>query len=590
MTTLAPVARSSRVLLGLAAVAVAFAAADTYVVVLALPDMMTAAGLGIDQLQRAAPIVSGFLLGYIGILPLIGRIADLRGRLPVLVGSLVVFTVGSVVTAAAYDLDSMVAGRFLQGVGGGGLVPATLALVAELWPAERRGLPLGVVGAVQELGSVLGPLLGAAVLAVADWRAIFWLNCAVGLVLAAAVLACRRAAPEIRSADPPVGRPDVIGAALVVLALVVLVVIMREPRELVTDVTYGLAFLPVIGESRWLTPLALALYAVLVLLIVREATARRPLLQWRSWSTTARLTDVPGSVLLGLALAGVILAFASADPEVSVLSPAGPYLLAGSLVAGIGFGIRQSRARHPLIPRGALAARPAWGAIAVSFAVGAALIAALVDIPFFARLTAYPNSQLDAALVLVRFLAALPVGALLGGWLTRRVDAAWLTAGSMALAAGGFFWMSTWGRDALDSGWATVPLVLAGLGFGGAIAPVNAALLARTAPDVHGVASALLVVARMVGMLIGISALTTIGLRRFYDVAGSIAPIEELCEGSRAACDAYDDALLGAGLAQLEAIFLGAGVCAVLAALLAVATLRGAPTRGVSARVLGASG
>jgi MFS family permease len=67
------------VLLTLAAVAVAFAAADTYVVVLALPDMMTAAGLTIDQLQRAAPIVSGFLLGYIGILPLIGRIADLRG-------------------------------------------------------------------------------------------------------------------------------------------------------------------------------------------------------------------------------------------------------------------------------------------------------------------------------------------------------------------------------------------------------------------------------------------------------------------------------------------------------------------------------
>jgi MFS family permease len=122
---------------------VAFAAADTYVVVLALPDMMSAAGLTIDQLQRAAPIVSGFLLGYIGMLPLIGRIADLRGRLPVLVASLTVFAIGSVVTAAAYDLSSMVVGRFLQGAGGGGLVPATLALVADLWPAQRRGVPVG---------------------------------------------------------------------------------------------------------------------------------------------------------------------------------------------------------------------------------------------------------------------------------------------------------------------------------------------------------------------------------------------------------------------------------------------------------------
>ena len=150
-------ARSPRVLLTLAAVAVAFAAADTYVVVLALPEMMGSAGISIDQLQRAAPIVSGFLLGYVAMLPLIGRIADLRGRLPVLTAALVVFAVGSLVTALAYDLPSMVAGRFLQGVGGGGLVPATLALVADLYPAERRGIPLGVVSAVQELGSVIGP-------------------------------------------------------------------------------------------------------------------------------------------------------------------------------------------------------------------------------------------------------------------------------------------------------------------------------------------------------------------------------------------------------------------------------------------------
>ena len=73
-------------LLALAAIAVAFAAADTYVVVLSLPDMMASAGLSVEQLQRAAPIISGFLLGYVAMLPLIGRIADLRGRLPVLTG------------------------------------------------------------------------------------------------------------------------------------------------------------------------------------------------------------------------------------------------------------------------------------------------------------------------------------------------------------------------------------------------------------------------------------------------------------------------------------------------------------------------
>ena len=198
--------RPARLLLGLAAVAVAFAAADTYVVVLALPDMMGSVGLSIDQLQRAAPIVSGFLLGYVAMLPLIGRIADLRGRTPVLVAALVVFAFGSLVTAAAYDLPSLVVGRFLQGVGGGGLVPVTLALVADLYPAERRGVPLGVVGAVQELGSVIGPLYGAVVLSFGTWRDIFWINLAAGLVLAAAIATLGRSRPEVRAnrADPVV--------------------------------------------------------------------------------------------------------------------------------------------------------------------------------------------------------------------------------------------------------------------------------------------------------------------------------------------------------------------------------------------------
>src|SRR5918994_6032559 len=161
--------RASRTLLGLAAVAVMFAAADTYVVVLSLPDMMASVGYSSEELQRAAPIVSGFLLGYVAMLPLIGRIADLRGRVPVLVAALVVFALGSLITTLAYDMPSMVTGRFLQGVGGGGLVPATLALVADLYPAERRGVPLGIVSAVQELGSVAGPLFGAVVISFGTW-------------------------------------------------------------------------------------------------------------------------------------------------------------------------------------------------------------------------------------------------------------------------------------------------------------------------------------------------------------------------------------------------------------------------------------
>jgi MFS family permease len=569
----------NRLLLSLAAVAVAFAAADTYVVVLALPEMMTSVGIPIDQLQRAAPIVSGFLLGYVAMLPMIGRIADLRGRVPVLSAALVLFALGSLVTALAYDLPSMVSGRFLQGVGGGALVPATLALVADLYPAERRGVPLGVVSAVQEIGSVLGPLLGAVVLSVADWRAIFALNLAVGLVLAAAI-AHLGADPEHRW-PRALPKPDWLGVLLLVLVLGGGALVFLQPPPLMRDLTWGQLFIPLVGDGRWTTTVGLVTIAAAVALLARCLTAVRPLVDLRGWLGAAREADLAGSLLLAVVLAGVVLAFATADPRVQVFSDQGLWYLLGSAVAALVLVVHLRRTDEPLVPRGALRRTPAWGSVAVSFFVGAALIAALVDIPVFARTTSYPDSQLLAALVLVRFLVALPVGAVVGGWLTRSLPAGVVTAIGMALAAGGFVWMSSWGLDALESWTATVPLVLGGLGFGLALAPVNAAVLATTDAAVHGLASAFVVVARMVGMLVGISALTTLGLRQYYAEQADLPRVQEVCDG-RSRCDAFTLLLREAGIAQEQVVFLGAAGCAAVAGVLALVLLSGAPTRSAN--------
>ena len=567
--------RTARALLGLAAVAVAFAAADTYVVVLALPDMMASAGLSAEDLQRAAPIVSGFLLGYVAVLPLIGRIADMRGRVPVLTGSLVVFAIGSLVTAAAYDLPSIVVGRTLQGVGGGGLVPATLALVADLYPPRRRSVPLGIVGAVQELGNVVGPLYGAVVLAFGSWRDIFWINLAVGLVLAA-VIRTARSLPAPAS-GPAVRRNlgrDPLGALLSCGVVAAVLVVMLEPRRLAQDVTLGLALVPVTGDSRWASPLAIAGYVLAGLLLVRSLTAVTPLLEVRSWLALGARVDVVGSLLLALALAGVILAFATADPEVQVLAPSGPWLLLGSAVAAAAFWLRNRAVANPLVPPGAMASTPAWGAMVVSFFVGSALIAALVDIPIFARITVYDDSQLAAALVLVRFLVGLPVGAVVAGWLLRRWSAAVVAAAGMALACAGFAAMSQWGLDSLRSPAATVPLLLAGVGVGLTLTPVNAALLAATDDAVHGVASALLVVSRMVGKLVGISALTTIGLRRYYAEQSDLPAPKEVCPDGSSRCEEFTLILREAGLTQLQTIFLGAAICCLVAGLVALVVFR----------------
>ena len=573
-------ARSPRLLLTLAAVAVAFAAADTYVVVLALPEMMGSTGIPIDQLQRAAPIISGFLLGYVAMLPLIGRIADVRGRLPVLTAALLVFAVGSLVTALAYDLPSMVAGRFLQGVGGGGLVPATLALVADLYPVDRRGVPLGIVSAVQELGSVIGPLFGAVVLALADWPVIFLINLAVGLVLAAALQATT--GPRLPRPPGPRQPPDLLGAVLLALTLFFGAVVFLRPPSLVRDLTWGQYFVPFAGDGRWLTPLGVVPMVALALFLIRCVTARRPLVDLRGWGRTAREADLVGALFLAVALGGVILAFATADPAVQVFSDRGLWYLLGSAVATVAFVLHLRRAEAPLVPRGALRLRPAWGAVVVSFFVGAALIAALIDIPIFARTTIYRSSQLMAALVLVRFLVALPVGAIVGGYLIRTRSAGLVTAAGMSMSAVGFALMSRWDAEALHDPSANVALVICGFGFGLALAPVNAAILASTDPDVHGVSTAMVVVARMVGMLVGISALTTLGLRRYYAQQDALKTVTEVC-GEPSMCAAYRELQKAAGVAQEQTVFLGAAGCAVVAAVLALILFRGVATRSISA-------
>ena len=587
-------------LLTLAAIAVAFAAADTYVVVLALPDMMAGVGLSVEQLQQAAPIVSAFLLGYVAMLPLIGSIADRRGRLPVLVAGLVVFASGSLLTALAYGLGPMILGRFLQGLGGGALVPATLALVADIYPVERRGVPLGIVSAIQEAGSLLGPLFGAVVLAVADWRAIFGVNLVVGVALAVLLRRCSAAAvtpiaepvEAPRQARRPAEQtprpwPDPVGFPLMLIVLAAGALVFIEPTAMMRDLTWGQLYIPVAGSSRWLTPLGLVCLGALALYAARCLLARRnawPLVDARGWAASLREVDLLGAMLLAIALAGIILAFATADPEVHAVSPRGWWYLLGAAVALVAFLVRQRSAAAPLLPGRAFRARPAWGAVLVSLLIGVALVAALIDVPLFARTTVDAGSQLKAALVLVRFLVALPIGAVAGGWLTRRLPAAAIASVGMLLAAGGLAWMSRWDADALHHPSATLPLVLAGLGFGLVLAPVNAAVLATTESGIHGLASSLVVVARMIGMLVGISALTTLGLRHYYSAQADLPPMSSVCGANSGLCDAYKELLQQAGISQEHTVFGWAAVVALAGAVLALVLLRGAATRQVGTR------
>jgi MFS family permease len=525
----------------------------------ALPDMMAGVGLGLDELARATPIISGFLLGYIAVLPLIGRLSDLVARQRILLFCLALFVIGSAITAVSVELPVLVAGRVLQGIGGGGLVPATLALVADLWPPERRGTPLGVVGAVQELGSVLGPLLGAVVLAVAGWRAIFWLNVACGVALAA-VLAVTGGRDQGDQRPRLRVLPTVLALATLAAGLLTLI----APTSLASDITLGIPFVPFTGTSRLATPIgAITLGLFLAFLAVNA----------RSLFALLRRVDLIGAFCIAVALGSLVLTFASANPEREVVGPWGWTLVPLGLLAVAAYVWRHRTARNPLVPRGLTTAGDTGRrssltpALLVSVLVGVALVAIVVDVPFLARLTV-TGSQTAAALLLVRFLVALPVGAFLGGWMVNRVGPAAVASAGLVMAGTGLALMSGWGHGSLQS-WSVTPvLALAGLGLGLALAPVNAAALADAPGDAHGVVSSLVVLARMVGMIVGLALLTAVGLRRYYTTVAALPN------------QADTAALAAAGVVQVQTVFLGGAIAAFSAAALALALRSRKPSAG----------
>src|SRR2546430_4734212 len=164
-------------LLALTGAGLFLASLDAYVVVTALLPMLTSVHIAVNRPEQATPIITGFLLGYLAVMPIAGGLSDRFGRLRLFAAALALFAFGSFLTATAPSLSQLVTGRVLQGAGGGALVPAGLALAADLYPAGDRSPGLVPVSALRVVGSVLGPLRGVLVTPSSLGRAlIFWIN------------------------------------------------------------------------------------------------------------------------------------------------------------------------------------------------------------------------------------------------------------------------------------------------------------------------------------------------------------------------------------------------------------------------------
>ena len=498
-------------MLGLAGAGLFVAALDAYLVVTLLPAMITDVGLTIERFEQATPILTGFLCGYVIAMPLLGAYSDFRGRAPVYALCVVVFAVGSVVTATAGSLPWLVAGRVLQGFGGGGLVPLTLALAADLYEDRARTLALGAISGLQEAGSVFGPIYGATLASAASaaggWRFVFWLNVPLAAICAAGLLVASR--------------------------------------------DHGNRTAPV--DSKGDVALTFANRA----------------------SELARTFDWKSAGLLGLGLGLLVVALYPDDPDHRATS--GLFVPLGilSLLVLTLYGWRQLRALEPLIPRQLLRSPRFAGVTAANLLIGAALMVALVDVPILGRLV-FNLDQLASGLLLTQFLVGVPVGAILGGVVAGRIGERVTAVLGTLLAAAAFLQMSTWPATELAIRMgpfrsADIALAACGLGFGIVIAPLAATVLQLTRAQHHGLASSLVVLARVMGMLIGLSALTAFGLFRFRQILGT----PQLTDPDvRARIEHLGRLVAAAFLQEYREIFtIAAGMC-ILAAVVIFATIR----------------
>ena len=157
--------RSAYVLLAVVGAGVFLAGLELMVTAVALPSILAdladpAAGSAWVELRKASWIINGYLLVYILTMPMAGRLADLWGARRLLIGALVVFTVGSALAGAAQTMDQLIAARLVQAVGGGVLVPVGTAVASHLFGGAMRPRALGVVGALTFLGMAAGPVVG----------------------------------------------------------------------------------------------------------------------------------------------------------------------------------------------------------------------------------------------------------------------------------------------------------------------------------------------------------------------------------------------------------------------------------------------
>jgi MFS transporter, DHA2 family, triacylglyceride efflux pump len=496
--------RNTALLAMLAACSAVFLTAlDQTVVVTALPKMITDLQISSEQLDRAAWIVSGYLLGYVIAMPFMGRVSDMFGRRRIFIICLGIFGFGSLLcglapilgqqidisflqriginvaapgdfsdpTALNPSLVWLVAARFVQAAGGGAMIPVAMAIAGDFYGEKQRALALGLIGMVTEAGGVLGPLYGAIIVQVWGWQAIFFLNLPIVAILAFFIWRLIPLPVTTAGAEYRRGRIDFLGAILLGAALICLSVgLSQEAANTAIATSQSRSNQAPIQNNPWLIGASLILIAAFIALeVYRE----------RRW-TSARSEETN--------------------------SQSG------------------SRKRHvlPMVELSLFTRWPFSASALVSFLVGAALIIAMVNIPLFIA-TVLGGQPIDSGLALLRLTAMIPLGAISGGWLCARISCRLTAILGLIFTATGFWLMHLW---SIQVNWLeiTSSAVVGGFGFGLVIAPIATTAINVVSNRQMGMGSSVVTVLRMVGMILGLALLTSWGLGYFHNLLVAFKP------------------------------------------------------------------
>jgi EmrB/QacA subfamily drug resistance transporter len=205
-----------RVVFGGLLLVLLLAALDQTIVATAMPTIVRDLG----GLEHLAWVTSSYLLGQTAVIPLYGKLGDLYGRKRMLQSAVLVFLAGSALCGLSESMAELIAFRAVQGMGGGGLIVLVQASIGDIVPPRERGRYQGLFGATFGVASVIGPLLGGAIVENVSWRWIFYVNLPTGLV---ALVVLALALPETgRRARPAI---DYLGTLLLAAGVSGIVVV-----------------------------------------------------------------------------------------------------------------------------------------------------------------------------------------------------------------------------------------------------------------------------------------------------------------------------------------------------------------------------